>query len=82
MTPPLGVYVVNENKKLEIIEIESTFDLKAAVEKVLMENKIDYFIHSMAVSDYYVDYVSTTELLNEALKGILKYRDEESSIGL
>lgn len=69
MTPPLGVYVVNENKKLEIIEIESTFDLKAAVEKVLMENKINYFIHSMAVSDYYVDYVSTAELLNEALKG-------------
>ena len=69
MTPPLGVYVVNENKKLEIIEIESTFDLKAAVEKVLMENKIDYFIHSMAVSDYYVDYVSTAELLNKALKG-------------
>ena len=42
--------------------------MKSAVEKVLIENKIDYFIHSMAVSDYYVDYVSTAELLNEALK--------------
>jgi phosphopantothenate---cysteine ligase (CTP) len=67
--PPVGVLITsNQKDKLEIIEIESTLELKDAVENVLMNNKIDYFIHSMAVSDYMVSYVSTSELLTEELK--------------
>ena len=42
--------------------------MKNAVEKVLTENKIDIFIHSMAISDYYVDYVSTINSLSNELK--------------
>lgn len=53
---------------IEIIEIENTNDLKNTVEKVLSENNIDYFIHSMAVSDYYVDYVSTVEMIEKSIK--------------
>ena len=48
----------------EIIEIVDTNDLKIAVEKVLSNNKIDCFIHSMAVSDYTVDYVTTVQELS------------------
>jgi phosphopantothenate-cysteine ligase len=51
------------NKKIKLIEIVNTNDLKNAVEKTLNENKIDWFIHSMAVSDYYVDVVTTAEKL-------------------
>ena len=49
------------NFKVEVIEIEGTIDLKNNVEKLLKENKIDYFIHSMAVSDYMLDYVTNLE---------------------
>lgn len=55
-------------EKLEIIEIETTMQLKETVEKVLLNNKIDYFIHAMAVSDYYVDYVSTANIIANELK--------------
>lgn len=51
------------NKKTEIIEIFDTNDLETTIKKLLTENKIDYFIHSMAVSDYTVDYVTTAERL-------------------
>ena len=47
----------------EIIEIIDTNDLKNFVEKVLNNNRIDCFIHSMAVSDYTVDYVTTIQEL-------------------
>ena len=67
--PPVGVYITNGKKDLlHIIEIENTMDLKETVEKILTTEKIDYFIHSMAVSDYMVDYVSTAELLSKEIK--------------
>lgn len=47
------------NEKIEIIEVFDTSDLKNTVENLLLNNKIDYFIHSMAVSDYTVDFVTT-----------------------
>ena len=49
------------NDRVEIVEIEGTIDLKNNIERLLKENKIDYFIHSMAVSDYMVDYVTNLE---------------------
>lgn len=54
--------------KINIIEIIDTNSLKKTAEKLLNEVKIDWFIHSMAVSDYYVDYVSTTNLLTQEIK--------------
>jgi len=55
------------SKNIKIIEVEGTIGLKEAVEKVLKTERIDWFIHSMAVSDYVVDYVSTAAMLNEYL---------------
>lgn len=52
-----------KNKKIEIIEIIDTKDLEIQIRALLTNNHIDYFIHSMAVSDYTVDYVTTAERL-------------------
>lgn len=52
-----------ENKKIEFISIDGADDLKEKVEYLLKNNKIDYFIHSMAVSDYTTDYITTATLL-------------------
>lgn len=49
--------------KIEIIEITDTNDLEITVRTLLTSNDIHYFIHSMAVSDYTVDYVTTAESL-------------------
>lgn len=49
------------NDRVEVIEIDGTLDLKNNIENLLTQNKIDYFIHSMAVSDYMVDYVTNLE---------------------
>ena len=51
------------DSRLEVIEIEGTMDLKNTVENLLQKEHIDYFIHSMAVSDYMVDYVTNLESL-------------------
>ena len=51
------------NKKIKIVLVESVNDLKNAVIDILTNNNIDLFIHTMAVSDYTVDYVTTTDLL-------------------
>mgnify|MGYP003303260327 CR=1 FL=1 len=51
------------HKKIEIVEIIDTNDLEITVKNLLTNNNIDYFIHSMAVSDYTVDYVTTVESL-------------------
>ena len=48
---------------IEVIVITGTYDLKNKIEYLLKNNKIDFFIHSMAVSDYTTDYVSTTRML-------------------
>lgn len=46
---------------VEIIEIEDTQDLINITTKLLSNHKIDYFIHSMAVSDYTIEYVTNEE---------------------
>lgn len=53
---------------VDIIEITGTDDLKEKVETVLTENDIHFFIHSMAVSDYSVDYVTTAEALANSVR--------------
>ena len=74
--PQIGVLVISGlSKKLEIIKIETTLELKKAVENVLLNNKVDYFIHAMAVSDYYVDYVSTSSKLANELKDSTNFEE-------
>ena len=48
--------------------MEDTENLKTVVETLLQKNQIHYFIHSMAVSDYTVDYVTTLEKLVNSIK--------------
>lgn len=55
------------DKKVEIIEIEGTIDLKNNIENLLMNNTIDYFIHSMAVSDYMTDYVTSFDKIRGSI---------------
>ena len=56
------------NSKIKIIEIVDTNDLKIVVEKLLISEKIDYFVHAMAVSDYTVDFVTTATKITENIK--------------
>ena len=49
------------DEKITYIEADDTNSVATAVKKVLTENKIDWFIHAMAISDYYVDFVSTVD---------------------
>lgn len=59
----------------KLYEITTTMELKEVIEDVLKNEKIDYFIHSMAISDYYVDYVSTASLLSKNLKESNNYEE-------
>ena len=56
------------DNRIKIIEIDGTIDLKNKVEKLLVNEHIDYFIHSMAVSDYMTDYVTTIEKIKESIR--------------
>ena len=56
------------DNRVKIIEIDETIDLKNKVEKLLVNEHIDYFIHSMAVSDYMTDYVTTIEKIKESIR--------------
>jgi len=51
------------DEKIEIIEIFDTEDLEMAITELLTKENIDIFIHSMAVSDYTVDYITTSNRL-------------------
>lgn len=62
------------NKRVKIIEVVGTLDLKDNVESLLRNEKIDYFIHTMAVADYMVDYVTT---LDKMKKSFLNNSDME-----
>lgn len=56
------------NEKLEIIDIFDTAELKSTIETLLQQEEINYFIHSMAVSDYTVDFVTTVERIVKRIK--------------
>lgn len=56
------------DKRVKIIEIDGTINLKNTIKKLLINNHIDYFIHSMAVSDYMTDYVTTIEKIKKSVK--------------
>ena len=47
------------NKKIEVIEISDTNSLKNQIEHLLIRESISHFVHSMAVSDYCVDFVTS-----------------------
>lgn len=55
------------DKKIKLIEVVNTNDVKIIIENLLKEEDIFCVIHSMAISDYYVDYVSTANLMAKDL---------------
>lgn len=55
------------SEKVENITIENTQDVYDALHSILTTKKIDAVVHSMAISDYTVDYVTTSELLSNLL---------------
>lgn len=67
-------YVCSKNslkpsdERVKITEIDGTMSLKNEVENLLLNEKIDYFIHSMAVSDYMTDYVTTIERIKTSVR--------------
>ena len=66
------------NKKIEFIYITGVEELKQVAEKLLKNYSIDYFIHSMAVSDYTVDYVSDiNKLSDEVAKAIINIKGQD-----
>lgn len=68
------IYVCSKNSlrpsdsRVKIIEIDGTGDLKNKVIDLLSLTHIDYFIHSMAVSDYTTDYVTTIERIKDSIR--------------
>lgn len=65
-----------EGAKTDITVIGDTADLEAAVRHILEQHRIDGIIHSMAVSDYRVQSVSTLERITHA---IISARSQEPS---
>ena len=67
-------YVCSKNslrptdERVKVIVIDGTIDLKNRIETLLLNERIDYFIHSMAVSDYMTDYVTTIERIKQSVK--------------
>ena len=56
------------NSRVQVIEVDGTLDLKNKIEGLLTTNQIDIFIHSMAVSDYTTDYVTTIDRIKESIR--------------
>lgn len=79
-------YVCSKNslkpsdERVKIIEIDGTMSLKNEVENLLLNEKIDYFIHSMAVSDYMTDYVTTIERIKTSLRNSKDLNEAFSNI--
>lgn len=61
-------YRPKEDFRVKIIEADKTIDVYDSVKRTLINNKIDIVIHSMAISDYMVDYVSTSQMLSEDIQ--------------
>lgn len=79
-------YVCSKNslrptdERIKIIEVDGTMDLKKEIESLLLNEKIDYFIHSMAVSDYMTDYVTTLNKIKESIRKTNNIDDAFSNI--
>lgn len=63
----------NINKNITIIETTDTQSVQEAIEQVMNNNKVDYFIHAMAISDYTVDKVVSVEELIDSIDDNMTY---------
>ena len=60
--------ILPKGNKFTFIKVINTKDVEIAVKEILKNKKIDWFIHSMAISDYFVDYVSNINILVNNIK--------------
>jgi phosphopantothenate-cysteine ligase len=67
-----------ENKKIKIIYVNGAYDLKEKITDILTQKRVDLFIHSMAVSDYTIDYITTAKLLAEFIENNNEKKVEEA----
>lgn len=67
----------NIGKNITIIETTDTQSVQEAIESVMNNNKVDYFIHSMAISDYTVDKVVSVDEVIESISSDKTYSKEE-----
>lgn len=67
--------VVPQNllKHITVIETTDTQSVQDAIEEVMNNNTIDYFIHSMAISDYTVDKVVSVDELIDSINEYSTY---------
>ena len=65
------------NERVNVIEVTDVDSLKDVITNLLIQNKIDYFVHAMAVSDYKVDYITN---LNSIKESINKYKNIDEGI--
>lgn len=56
-----------ENNRVNYIYVDTAEDVEREVVKILTENKIDIFVHAMAVADYTVDKLIDIEELKKQL---------------
>lgn len=63
---------------VNVIEINNVQQLQNAIDKIIDQNKIDIFIHSMAVSDYKVSsLISLDYLITNIFENISEVKSEE-----
>lgn len=56
-----------KNNRVKVLEVEGVLDLKSKVEFLLRNDNIDFFVHSMAVSDYMTNYVTTLDKIKKSI---------------
>lgn len=67
----------NVGGKITIIETTDTQSVQDAIEQVMNNNKVDYFVHSMAISDYTVDkVVSVDEVIDSIVEDKTYTKDD------
>jgi len=63
----------NLSKNITVIETTDTNSVQEAIGEVMNNNNVDYFIHSMAISDYTVDKVVSVEELIDSIDEFSTY---------
>ena len=85
------VYICPENtilpthfnsSKFRIINVTNTQSLKETIETILNTEKVDVFIHSMAVSDYSVNAIFDTETLTALITDCINKHKNIDDINL
>lgn len=79
-----------ENEKVVIVPVNDTNSVLENLKEVISNNKIDYVIHSMAISDYTVETLFNDKHLNKAigieigncLGGVDKYTNQDISLDI